>query len=1217
MRKSRKILLVLLIIIIGAPITLGIFILGTQSGSHLVFSQLEKYELVTYQQLDGAIASGLHIGELHLKTPVAAITLHQLHARLSLPRLIANELYVHEFRAETVEIAPLASEQQDQPKDERGNNTLLHKLREGDPILPFSVVLNQFVIDALIIHPIESAPQSGAQKINDLTFSGALDEQGLNNLALSLKHQSASRESTISLKGSIDSWRELDTELQLIWSSTLGTEKAHSGELNLSGDRQKLHITHHTNGDIVSSTKGTLRDWLIRPHVVLSTTIDTIDIEQDPVTGIPGKSLHTTTLALNGTFDKAKVTFNSVFKTGRHEIPIALNATLLGTTLSLEQLRLDTIAGSTKATGSVAWQNGIATWQGILTTDNFTLNHFSSALPETLKGQLSVNGAFDTRHDKNKLTLVFNSENLHGELRDKPYSLELSGELIDQRLDLCRGRLTIHNNSLSANGHIDFNSQKTHRDGNAMDMQITIDAPQLSEILENADGKLTASGRLSGTIEKPDITLEAHGSEFGYRALAIKEGLLQLVLEQGQFIAGSNQLLLTDTRYNNYSLDTLVLALSGTLDKPSIILDAKLPNGQVTLQSDNTLTADKVSGKLSSLVLIQREATQSPDDELPATQAPETQWQLDNPVVYEYHIDPHNPPDWTFSQFCLRQHNRNLCIEASGDATQKTVSAKAKELPLAWLDSMMPARLQVQGAVDLEAQLNFRSMAPSSTQSNHQSTSQPVVINGHARLNHSNGVNIAVKSDVMPNDPIVIRTLDTQIEITDNKASSEIEIVLNENSRINGQLALTDITNHNSPLDAKLMLAIPDLSPYTEFFPDIEMPAGQIHGELKLGGRLLQPSVNTQLTASVPAMHIYPLNVDWHALHLRLHSSSENQLSVNGNVKAGDGELTLAGKLDFSSLGHWQSYLNVRGEQALLTNNANQRLIANPDLNIEASPEKILIRGELVVPDAIFEFKTRPGRLSLTRDAIVHRKGDEIASEKPPKPSLLLDILIKLGENVKFLAYGLKTKVRGDLSLNKTASDNLLGQGELQLLDGTYQAYGQNLQIERGAIQFTGDLTQPTIDLQAVRKTSNVKAGLKVSGPVNNLQSQLYSDPSLLDAEILSYLIRGKPLDQSSDADRNYLSNMALSYAVSRSTPVSAKISDWFALDEASISADEGIDSLGFSLGKHLTPDLYVRYGYGVIDKLNKLFTQYRLTDRLYLESEIGEGQSVDLIFKN
>lgn len=68
-------------------------------------------------------------------------------------------------------------------------------------------------------------------------------------------------------------------------------------------------------------------------------------------------------------------------------------------------------------------------------------------------------------------------------------------------------------------------------------------------------------------------------------------------------------------------------------------------------------------------------------------------------------------------------------------------------------------------------------------------------------------------------------------------------------------------------------------------------------------------------------------------------------------------------------------------------------------------------------------------------------------------------------------------------------------------------------------------------------------------------------------------------------------------------------------MDEIGINADNGIEQSELWIGKQLTPKLMVRYMVGLFDNLTSLALQYQLNNRLRLEAESGEVQSVDLIY--
>ena len=75
--------------------------------------------------------------------------------------------------------------------------------------------------------------------------------------------------------------------------------------------------------------------------------------------------------------------------------------------------------------------------------------------------------------------------------------------------------------------------------------------------------------------------------------------------------------------------------------------------------------------------------------------------------------------------------------------------------------------------------------------------------------------------------------------------------------------------------------------------------------------------------------------------------------------------------------------------------------------------------------------------------------------------------------------------------------------GSIRSRDGRFEAYGQQLEIERGILTFQGLIENPALDVRAVRKGLPVEAGVQVSGTAQKPTVKLISDPELPDAEKL------------------------------------------------------------------------------------------------------------------
>src|SRR4029450_12584702 len=80
--------------------------------------------------------------------------------------------------------------------------------------------------------------------------------------------------------------------------------------------------------------------------------------------------------------------------------------------------------------------------------------------------------------------------------------------------------------------------------------------------------------------------------------------------------------------------------------------------------------------------------------------------------------------------------------------------------------------------------------------------------------------------------------------------------------------------------------------------------------------------------------------------------------------------------------------------------------------------------------------------------------------------------------------------------------------GTVRAVDGTYQAYGQKLVIDRGLILFNGPVENPRLDIEATRPNLDVRVGVLVTGTALNPRVRLFSEPEMSEMDKLSWLPR-------------------------------------------------------------------------------------------------------------
>ena len=162
------------------------------------------------------------------------------------------------------------------------------------------------------------------------------------------------------------------------------------------------------------------------------------------------------------------------------------------------------------------------------------------------------------------------------------------------------------------------------------------------------------------------------------------------------------------------------------------------------------------------------------------------------------------------------------------------------------------------------------------------------------------------------------------------------------------------------------------------------------------------------------------------------------------------------------------------------------------------------------------------------------------------------------------------------------------------------------------------DLYDPLIKVRATRSIDGVDgkvtAGIDLSGRAKELSSSVFSDPAMSEAQALSYLLLGRPLQDASAADASNLADTAYSLGLRQAALVTSQIGRAAGLDELTV-AGRNQNTTELIAGKQINSRLYARYAHGVFSKLGKLLLRFRLNESFAIEVSAGEHQSIDVLY--
>ena len=257
-----------------------------------------------------------------------------------------------------------------------------------------------------------------------------------------------------------------------------------------------------------------------------------------------------------------------------------------------------------------------------------------------------------------------------------------------------------------------------------------------------------------------------------------------------------------------------------------------------------------------------------------------------------------------------------------------------------------------------------------------------------------------------------------------------------------------------------------------------------------------------------------------------------------------------------------------------------------------------------------------------------------------------LDVQVRvvLGDRVFVKLEGIDAQLGGSMDISLKSLDRITSRGEIRVVKGRYRTYGVNLEIVRGRLFYAGGpVNRPTLDILALRTVGDVKAGVTVGGTLLAPVIKLYSDPAMPDVDVLSYVVLGRPLGSSSGEKVGLLTQAA---GVLLSTGQSAVLQDQIksrlglSTLEIQTAGQESAGRMGYkpievappgsaratqptgisqamvTVGKFLTPKLYVSYGRSIFTEGNLFLLRYDISKHWQIETQTGTESGADLYYK-
>ncbi|UXY14096.1 translocation/assembly module TamB domain-containing protein [Chitiniphilus purpureus] len=319
--------------------------------------------------------------------------------------------------------------------------------------------------------------------------------------------------------------------------------------------------------------------------------------------------------------------------------------------------------------------------------------------------------------------------------------------------------------------------------------------------------------------------------------------------------------------------------------------------------------------------------------------------------------------------------------------------------------------------------------------------------------------------------------------------------------------------------DADLALHVqgdlPDLAQVAPLISDSVALAGALKLDVRRSGPLHAPTFDGWLAGSALSVHDKSTGIRLRDGEARLTLSERRIRLDTFRFRGGSGTLTAGGTVDLRQDGA-DAQAVLHAEQLLLVNRPDMQLVLSGKGEIKYGAGGISVSGNLRADRGNIEYRGNDVPMLSSDVVIVGRERQEA-----PSPLKLADLVfdVDLGENFRFRGYGLEAQLSGALRFRASPERALSASGVVKVDEGTYRAYGQKLDIERGILSFAGVIDNPGLDILAVRRGGAVEAGVQVKGSAQSPQVTLYSDPNVPDNEKLAWLLFGHGADAMDKGD--------------------------------------------------------------------------------------------------
>ncbi|EMB9235087.1 translocation/assembly module TamB [Vibrio alginolyticus] len=947
--------------------------------------------------------------------------------------------------------------------------------------------------------------------------------------------------------------------------------------LSVSGSVGDLSLNATLSELVQAEIKGDIQP--LKTQLPFDVSIKNVQA-QWPLFGQSDYQVSVPSLAAKGSLNGYEVALET--KASGKDIPavdVALNGKGTLEQIDLESLVVKTLGGELSGKVMANWAEPI-NWQADLNLKNIQPGLQWKEAEGDISGNLSTSGSLT---EQGGWQVSLPKLDIDGILRGYPLNVEGQLEASDKNgkgedIQLTTQGLALSHgpNQLSAKGKID----------KQILMDVEVNFPDFAKSVPDLAGKMQGKVALRGSLKEPDINLDLALNQINWQQQANVETItLKGDVKPLPAPKANISLIANNITYDDIIVDSADLEVSG---------DEKL----------HQLTLDVVSDLVSTSLEIEGTFQQKPEMiwdgalrrlTLSSQQGP---WALQKSTAVKVNIDKQIA---NVQAHCWLQAESSVCL-TEDISVGKSGQAKLaiNDFDFDQIKQFLPPETKLQGSVNAQA---FAKWAPEKKPEVTLSVNMP---KGQVEQALEQPIKVGWES------------FNFKAALAKDKLDAEWLFDVKDNGDLSGKVSLLNVSTEKPTIDGKVSLSTFHLDFLAPLIGEYSLFKANMNTDLAISGDVMHPKVNGQFLIDQMKLQgeVTPIDINSGQVVINFKG---HQADLDAGILTPDGELNVTGDADWQDLQNWRTKARVFAKELNVDVPPMVKIKVEPDMTIDVTPQLAKIEGDINLPwGRIVVEELPPSAVGVSSDTVILDKNLQPVDDVAAMPfDVETNINIKIGDDFQLAAFGLKGGLKGNLNVTQKDKGPFI-VGEVNVVDGSYRSFGQDLLIKEGKILMNGPPDQPYLSIKAIRNPDNTQddviAGVQVSGPASDPSIEIFSEPAMNQANALSYLLRGQDID--GEAGGNAMTTTLIGLSLAKSGRVVGEIGEAFGVQDLQLDTAGSGDDSQVTVSGYILPGLQVKYGVGIFNSLGEFTVRYRLMQDLYLEAVSGVDSAVDLLYQ-